>query len=77
MSTSTARLMHRFPPRLRMFVRQLFLMVVAWLATAGLVETVRSGDYPGPLIFAALVIGCALHAIIHPPPLACREAIDE
>ena len=74
MASLTARLTNWLPPRLRMFVTRLSIVVVAWLATTGLIETVRSGDYPSPLHFAALIIGCAGGAILGPLPPASRNA---
>lgn len=76
MANFTTRLTSWLPTRLRMFVRQLSVMVVAWLAMGGLIETLRTGNYPDPLILAGLIIGCALHAIFQPIPLAYRAATD-
>jgi len=74
MAMLTARLTNWLPPRVRMFVTRLSIVVVAWLATTGLIETARSGDYPSPLMVAALVIACAGGATFGPLPLASRKA---
>ncbi len=74
MANLAAHLTNWLPLRVRMFVTRLSIVVVAWLATTGLIEMVRSGDYPSPLLFAALVIGCAGGAMFGPLPVASRNA---
>lgn len=62
MATLTSRLLRHRSSWLGLFVERLLLMAVAWLLVTGLIETVRSGDYPSPLLVGAAVVGSALGA---------------
>ena len=72
----TARLKNRTPPRLRMFVSRLCVVVVGWLAATGAIEVIRGDASPSPLIIAGLVIGCALAAIFKPVPPEYHRAAE-
>ncbi|MGA1798402.1 hypothetical protein VH567_06440 [Sphingomonas sp. 4RDLI-65] len=72
----TAQLKNRIPPRLRMFVSRLSLLVVTWLAVTGAIEVIRGDARPSPLVLAGLVIGCALAAIFKPVPPEYRHPAE-
>lgn len=63
------RLVYMVHPRLRVFFSQVFLMTVAWLATAGAFR-VFSGEEspPNPVVVGALLFGSALGALFRDLP---------